>query len=70
MFLRKVKRVKIEEITSYYIGGGYVIKIRTDSGISGLGQTACWGYPEAVHQIVNRFKDYLIGQNPLRIEHH
>lgn len=62
--------MKIEEITSYYIGGGYVIKIRTDSGISGLGQTACWGYPEAVHQIVNRFKDYLIGQNPLRIEHH
>ena len=70
MFLTKDKRVKIEEITSYYIGGGYVIKIRTDSGISGLGQTACWGYPEAVHQIVNRFKDYLIGQNPLRIEHH
>jgi galactonate dehydratase len=42
----------------------------TDTGLTGLGQTACWGYPEAVHQIIERFKGYLIGQNPFRIEHH
>ena len=62
--------MKIEEITSYYINGGYVIRIVTDKGISGVGQTACWGYPEAVHQIIKRFQDYLVGQNPFRIEHH
>lgn len=62
--------MKIEEITSYYINGGYVISIVTDKGISGVGQTACWGYPEAVHQIIERFQDYLVGQNPFRIEHH
>ena len=62
--------MKIDKIESFFIGNGYVIRIHTDTGISGVGQTACWGYPEAVDSIVNTFKKYLIGQNPLRIEHH
>ena len=62
--------MKIDKIESFFIRNGYVIRIYTDTGISGVGQTACWGYPEAVDQIINTFKKYLIGQNPLRIEHH
>ena len=62
--------MKIDKIESFFIGNGYVIRVHTDTGISGVGQTACWGYPEAVDSIVDTFKKYLIGQNPLRIEHH
>ncbi len=62
--------MKIDKIESFFIRNSYVIRIHTDTGISGVGQTACWGYPEAVDQIINTFKKYLIGQNPLRIEHH
>ena len=62
--------MKIDKVESFFIGNGYVIRIHTDTGISGVGQTACWGYPEAVDSIVSTFKKYLIGQNPLRIEHH
>ncbi len=62
--------MKIDKIESFFIGNGYVIRIWTDTGLSGIGQTACWGYPEAVEKIVNTFEKYLIGQNPLRIEHH
>ena len=62
--------MKIDNIESFFIRNGYVIRIHTDTGISGVGQTACWGYPEAVDSIINTFKKYLIGQNPLRIEHH
>ena len=62
--------MKIEQIDSMLIGGGLVVRITTDTGISGLGQTACWGYPTAVESIVEVFKQYLIGQDPLRIEHH
>ncbi len=62
--------MKIERIESFFIGGGYVLRIHTDNGLSGVGQTACWGYPEAVERIVHVFERYLIGQNPLRIEHH
>ena len=62
--------MKIEAIETFFIRGGYVVRIRTDNGLTGVGQTACWGYPEAVNQVVLRFKDYLIGQDPFRIEHH
>ena len=62
--------MKIESIESMLIGNGFVVRITTDTGITGLGQTACWGYPTAVESIVEVYKKYLIGQNPLRIEHH
>ena len=62
--------MKIDKIESFFIGNGYVVRIWTDTGLNGIGQTACWGYPEAVEKIVSTFEKYLIGQNPLRIEHH
>jgi len=62
--------MKIDKVESFFIRNGYVIRIHTDTGLSGVGQTACWGYPEAVNSIINTFKKHLIGQNPLRIEHH
>ena len=61
--------MKIEEVESIRIGAKYVVRIRTDTGLTGIGQTACWGYTEAVERIVDRFRTYLIGQDPFRIEH-
>jgi len=57
-------------------GGGFadgincVVEIQTDNGIIGYGQSGTWAYPEAVEAVVDAFRDYLIGQDPLRIEHH
>ena len=62
--------MKIESVESIFVGSSYVVKIRTDNGVLGLGQTACWGYSESVERIVEKFKGYLIGQDPLKIEHH
>ncbi len=62
--------MKIEQVESVRIGASYLVRIRTDSGLTGLGQTACWGYTEAVKKIVEQFEAYLVGQDPLRIEHH
>ena len=61
--------MKIEQVESFLIRDAYVVRITTDSGISGIGQTACWGYPEAVGEVIARFRPWLIGQDPLRIEH-
>ncbi len=36
----------------------------------GLGEGGAWGFHEATAGAVQRFKDYLLGQDPLRIEHH
>jgi galactonate dehydratase len=61
---------KIERVESLPIGGGYFVRITTDDGLSGVGQSAAWGYPLAVDQVVQSFTPYLIGQDPMRIEHH
>ena len=62
--------MKIEQVETLLIGNGLVVRLTTDSGLTGLGQTACWGYPTAVQSIVDVYKEHLIGQNPLQIEHH
>ena len=62
--------MKIEQVETLLIGNGLVVRLTTDCGLTGLGQTACWGYPTAVQSIIDVYKDYLIGQNPLQIEHH
>ncbi len=46
------------------------VEVVTDEGITGLGESGTWGYLEASEQAVQTFKRYLIGQDPLRIEHH
>jgi galactonate dehydratase len=57
-------------------GGGFkggtncIVQIQTDTGIIGAGQSGTWAYPEAVASVLEAFKTYLIGQDPLRIEHH
>jgi galactonate dehydratase len=61
---------KIEKVESLPIGGGYFVRITTDDGLSGVGQSAAWGYPLAVDQVVQSFTPYLVGQDPMRIEHH
>ena len=62
--------MKIEKVESLLLGDNHIVRIHTDNGISGVGQSACWGYPEATERIVHAFSDHLIGQDPLRIEHH
>jgi galactonate dehydratase len=62
--------MKIEKIESILSGNSHFVRIITDDGIEGIGQSACWGYMEAVHTLINTFEKYLIGKNPLNIEHH
>lgn len=62
--------MKIAEVESILLGDAHFVRIRTENGLSGLGQSACWGYPAAVHQVIGSFRRYLIGQDARRIEHH
>jgi galactonate dehydratase len=62
--------VRIENVESIVVEGAHYVRIRTDDGTSGLGQSAAWAYPEAVHAIVETFTRHLVGKDPLRIEHH
>lgn len=62
--------MKIVEVESFLLGDAHLLRIHTDEGISGLGQSACWGYPAATDKVIDYFVPYLIGKDPLDIEKH
>ena len=47
-----------------------LVKVTTDSGIVGWGETTLEGKPRSTAAAVEELAEYLIGKDPLRIEHH
>ncbi len=62
--------MKIVDIEVIPVDRYLFVKVHTDKEIVGLGESGAWGYLEASGSAVETFKRYLIGQDPLRIEHH
>ena len=47
-----------------------VIKVHTDKGIVGVGESGYHGLPDAALAAIEAQKRYLVGQDPFKIEHH
>ena len=47
-----------------------LVKITTDDGIVGWGESTLEGKPKSTMAAVEELSEYLIGKDPLRIEHH
>lgn len=47
-----------------------LVKITTDTGLVGWGETTLEGKPKSTMAAVEELADYLTGKDPLRIEHH
>lgn len=47
-----------------------LVRITTDNGLQGWGETTLEGKPQSTWAAVEELADYLVGQDPLRIEHH
>ena len=62
--------MRITAIETLPIDHYLFVQVHTDEGLIGLGESGAWGYLEASASAVETFKRYLIGQDPLRIEHH
>src|ERR687891_259190 len=62
--------MKITDIETLPVDRYLFVRVHTDAGISGVGESGAWGYLEASEKVVEKFAAYLIGQDPLRIEHH
>jgi galactonate dehydratase len=62
--------MKITKIETVPVDRYLFVKVYTNEGITGLGESGAWGFLEASEKVVESFKSYLIGQDPLRIEHH
>lgn len=62
--------LKITDVEILPIDGYLFVQIRTNEGITGLGESGAWGFLEASQGALAAFKRYLVGQDPLRMEHH
>ncbi|MGE5615207.1 MAG: mandelate racemase/muconate lactonizing enzyme family protein [Bacillota bacterium] len=62
--------MKITDIKTRFINQFMFVQVYTDAGLVGLGESGAWAFLEASASAVETFKRYLIGQDPLRIEHH
>lgn len=60
--------MKISHLESVVLGNLHFVRVHTDTGLTGVGQSACWAYPEAVDAVVASFRAYLVGADPLKIE--
>ena len=47
-----------------------LVKITTDNGLVGWGETTLEGKPKSTMAAVDELAEYLVGKDPLRIEHH
>ena len=68
--------MKITDVEALSISGGVdypyaivVVLIRTDEGITGIGEASLGGRSRGVLGIIDHARDLLIGQDPARIEH-
>ena len=64
-----IEKVEGRLIGSDLVGANLVVRITTDAGLSGLGQSGAWGFPDAAAKVVEQYAEYLVGQDPFRIEH-
>ncbi|MCJ2049976.1 mandelate racemase/muconate lactonizing enzyme family protein [Methylobacterium sp. J-070] len=62
--------MKIIGVTPLFVDRFLFVRITTDKGISGVGESGAWGHLEASAAAVRKFGEYLIGKDPRRIEHH
>ena len=62
--------MKITDVKVLRANRAVYCKIYTDEGIVGLGESGAWGFLEASAQAILTMREYLIGKDPLDIEHH
>ncbi|MEU4301689.1 galactonate dehydratase [Kitasatospora aureofaciens] len=63
--------MKITSLETFLVAPRWLfLRIATDEGITGWGEPVVEGRAETVQAAVHELADYLVGQDPLRIEHH
>ncbi len=63
-------QVKIVDVRTHFVDQFLFVTVHTDAGLVGTGESGAWGFLEASGAAVETFARYLVGQDPLLIEHH
>ena len=65
-----MKIIDVEPVSTHYNGRDFVfVRVHTDEGIIGTGEGTLEGRARTVSLAITELKDYILGEDPLRIEH-
>jgi galactonate dehydratase len=62
--------MKITKIEPLMVDRFLLVRIETDAGITGIGESGTWGQLEASAAAIRKYAEYLVGRDPAPIEHH
>jgi galactonate dehydratase len=62
--------MKITKVEPLLLDRFLYVRVHTDSGIVGLGESGTWGQLEASAASIAKYGEYLVGKDPFPIEHH
>jgi len=60
--------MKIDMVETFIAHNWMFVRVRTDTGIEGIGESTFFAFPEAAAAVVARFASKLRGQDPMRAE--
>ncbi len=62
--------MKITKVEPLLLDRFLYVRISTDAGITGIGESGTWGQLEASAASISKYGEYLVGRDPFPIEHH
>jgi galactonate dehydratase len=62
--------MKVTAVRPVLVDRYLFVEVDTDEGIKGTGESGTWAFQRAAAEMVRYFGEYLIGRDPLQIEHH
>jgi len=62
--------MKITKVEPLMVDRFCFVRIETDKGITGIGESGTWGQLEASAAAITKYAEYLVGKDPRPIEHH
>ena len=62
----KITRLEVIKVKPRWM----FLKMYTDTDIVGLGEPVLEGHCNSVEAVIKEFEEYLIGKDPMQIEHH
>ena len=60
----------IERVETFVVGTWCFVRLTTRDGVQGIGESTAFAFPTAVREVVESVRDYLVGADPRRVEHH
>lgn len=62
--------MRIETLETFIAENWMFVRLTTDNGLQGVGESTFFGWPQAAESVARSFAEYLIGQDPLPVEQH